>query len=192
MRPKTFVRLLIVVIVAALWPFEVRPASGDGPAIGFNPTAVTVKTGQTFYLTVEVQAVPDLYAWQLDVDYNEANLELVSIQTGPHLRSDQSQEYVLPPTLTPGLAEKAAATRLSSHIGVDGTGTVAYVSFRALKDTAATTVTLKNIKLVDRNGIEISKALVNSGRGAVTISATAPAYVQPPIGPYVLIPLISR
>jgi hypothetical protein len=51
---------------------------------------------------------------------------------------------------------------------------------------------LKNTKLVDRNGIEITKALVNSGRCAVTISATAPAYIQPPIGPFVLLPVILK
>jgi hypothetical protein len=114
MRPKTLFRLLTVVILAVLWPLKTPPASSDSPAIGFYPIAVTVKTGQTFYLTAEVQAVTDLYAWQRR-DYNEANLELISVSTGPHSarinprnisshqRSPRGWPRKLPPPASPAI-----------------------------------------------------------------------------------------
>ena len=192
MQFKTFFHFLTLLSLAALLLLNSTPTQSAAPTIGFTPTAVTVQTGQIFYLSVIVNDVIDLYAWQIDVDYSETYLDLLYITTGPFLRSNDIAEYFLPPTYSLGLAARAAATRLSSHTGLNGAGTIAHAFFKAIKDTTSTSVTIKNSKLVDRNAIEISKTLINSGRSSVTINANAPVYIQPLAGPTVFVPFVRR
>ncbi len=150
---------------------------------GFSPDAITVQTGQTFYLTVVVNDISDLYACQSDINYSTTYLEMVNAVKGPFLDSDGAQTYFVAPTIEPGKARHGALTRMGCDEGVDGSGTIVYIVFRALKKTTGTTVSLGNILLVDRNAQNIDKGLLNSGRCRITISDEAPALTQPPVEP---------
>jgi hypothetical protein len=167
------------------------------PQLGCNPLALTVKTGQTFYITVAVTDTTDLYAWQMDASYYHQYLEFVSIAPGNHLREDGALYYKVSPTIVPGSTTDemrlAAYTRLSKHTGMDGNGAIAHIYFRALaQNLSGTNVTLNDTKLVDRNALEITKSLVNSGRCKVIISNTAPELEQDPVGELIFMPTTFR
>jgi len=79
-------------------------------------------------------------------------------------------------------------------MGVNGNGKILYIFLRAVKQKLdGTNVTLNDIKLVDRNALEISKSLANSGYCKVIISDTAPPLIQPPVGVQKLfLPLVRK
>jgi len=191
---KNAVLVMVLLVAAALSLVSASGATAATTTVGFaQQPRITVRTGQSFYLTVAVTDASDLYGWQFDTEYNSTYLEFIRVARGPMLSSDGASAYLVPPSVQPGKALHVAATRLARDAGVSGSGEVAYVFFRALKDTPSTgtTVSLKNVLLVDRNALEIERSYVNGGRCGVVISASAPEYVQPPVeGAY--LPLVLR
>lgn len=196
MTRKTMLLTLVVFIPALAVLLLTRfPATAATAYLGCKPAFLTVKTGQTFYLTVAVTDTIDLYAWQFDADYNGTYLEFLRVVPGNQLRTDGAAHYYIAPVnnTTSTIAERAAATRLSQHVGVDGSGEIAYVFFRAIKQyTTGTNVSLKSTLLVDRNALSISKTLVNSGNCKVTVRDTADELIQPPVGELIFLPVILR
>ncbi len=101
------IRKSIVIILATLIPlgvlaFFIHAASAATALIGCSPTSLTVKTGQTFYITVAVTNTTDLYAWQMDATYYPAYLEYVAIFSGEHLRIDGASDYLVKPVIISG------------------------------------------------------------------------------------------
>ena len=165
---------LAVLMVGAVLALMCIPASGAGTAsIGFSPATVTVQTGAVFSLTVVVNDVIDLYGLQLDASYNDEYLEFVNAEAGTMPGSDDVSTYFATPAAEAGEILHGAITRLSNDAGIDGSGTIVEVFFRALKDTTGTYVKIENPQLVDRNGQDISRSYINSGRCKVIISADA-------------------
>ncbi len=192
---KSLLILLVTLIPIAAILFLMRGAAAATPKIGCNPYNLTVKTGQTFYITVAVTDTNDLYAWQMDASYYPAYLEFVRLVPGDHLRSDGTRYYLVKPGIVTGSTTNemrlAAYTRLSRNTGINGSGNVAHLFFRAVKQKLdGTSVTLNHTKLVDRNALEISKSLANSGQCKVYISDSAPALIQPAVGELEFLPAI--
>jgi hypothetical protein len=172
--------------------FFMQSASAADASIGCIPYNLTVKTGQTFYITVAVTDTIDLYAWQINARYYPEYLEFVGIVSGDHLRSDGALGYSVAPVIVPNISindmQLAAYTRLGKDAGINGSGEIAYILFRAVKQKLnGSTITLHDIVLVDRNALEISKSTANSGQCKITISDTAP-----PIGPRLYLPTIRQ
>ena len=185
----------ILIPIAAL-VFMLQDSAAAGPTFGCKPYNLTVKTGQMFYFTVAVTDTIDLYAWQMDATYYPEYLEFQNMVVGNHLISDGALHYLVNPTLVTGVSTNeirlAAYTRLSKDVGIDGSGTIAYFFFKAVKKkTDGTNVTLNDRKLVDRNALEVSSSLTNSGHCKVIISDTAPPLIQPALNPLYL-PTILR
>lgn len=134
----------------------------------------------------------------MDARYYPAYLEYVRVVPGDHLQSDGASAYLVEPVLVPGgtvsEATLSAQTRLSRDTGVSGNGKILYIFLRAVKQKLdSTPVTLNDIKLVDRNALEISKSLANSGLCRVIISDSAPPLIQPPVGEQRLfLPLVRK
>jgi hypothetical protein len=194
-RPKTLSLCLLALGITALLfapGGTPRGAAAATTAVGPDPIALTVRTGQTFYVTIAVADVTDLYAWQADVTYSATYLEYVRVVAGDFLCPAGTSHFWVPPVTSPGLLDNLADTRLSEDAGVDGSGHLFYVVFRALSDTSGTNVRVTNARLVDRNALEIDKTYINSGNCRVTISATAPVLIQPPLEDNVYLPQALR
>ncbi|MCS7248325.1 MAG: cohesin domain-containing protein [Anaerolineales bacterium] len=197
---KKFAFLLFSITLALIavgW--LTRPAAQAATAkVSCREGNFTVRTGQTFYVTLVVTDTQDLYAWQFDAAFNPQYLEFVTMLPGNHLRSDGAQHFVVPPVVvnvgsTTKEARYAAATRLSKNTGVNGSGQLAHVMFKALEQkTDGTTIDLKNIILADRNALEIAKDYVNSADCKVTIRDNAPVFTQPPVGELIFLPAVIR
>jgi len=197
MKRRLILIFLVMLIPIGAFLFMAHQASAATAKLGCNPLDLTVKTGQTFYITVAVTDTTDLYAWQMDATYYHQYLEFVRIAPGDHLRQDGALYYKATPTVVPGSTTDemrlAAYTRLSKHTGIDGNGSIAHIYFRALsQNLGGTNVTLNDTKLVDRNALEISKSLANSGHCKVIISTSAPELEQYPVGELIFLPSILR
>lgn len=184
MRKRIFLPILglVVAVVAVVLSGATSSATSTNTEIGFSPTTVTVQTGQTFYVTVVVNNISDLYGWQLDAKYNTEYLEFVKVEEGTLLKSDGASTYFTAPTTEPeGSSYEAlheAVTRLSRDVGVDGSGAIVHIFFRAIKDKSGTTVSLQQPQLVDCNAEDINRNYINHGKCSVTISADVPVYEQ--------------
>mgnify|MGYP000626431575 CR=1 FL=1 len=175
-----------------------RPAAQAGTAkVGCQPQNLTVRTGQTFYVSLVVTDTLDLYAFQFDTTFNNQYLEYLTLLPGAQLRSDGAKDFVVAPQLkiapTTNEALNAATTRLSQDVGVNGSGALAHILFRALKQkTDGLTIDLNDILLVDRNALEISKDYVNGADCKVIIRDDAPVLIQPPVGELLFLPTVVR
>jgi hypothetical protein len=176
--------------LAALW--LTRSGNSATPLLGCKPGALTVRTGQTFYFTVAVTDTTDLYAWQFDMTFNPIYLEFISVMPGDHLVSDGAAGYFVQPVSTSNEVQLAAYTRLSENVGVDGSGNIAYVYFRAKKATTGYNATLNDRVVVNRNALDVTYSPYNSYHCKVIISDSAPVYAQPGVGFPANVPLILK
>jgi hypothetical protein len=181
----SFLALILVVLVLG-------NSKAAGPKLGCQPLDLQVKTGQTFYFTVYVTDVVDLYAWQFDMTYNPTYLEFVRVVHGDHLRQDGSGYYFVRPISATGEVQLAAYTRLAQDVGVDGSGAIAHVFFKAKQatGTGTTSASFNQTILVDRNALDISKSVNASCKAK--ISNTAPILIQPPVGEVLFLPEMFR
>ena len=175
--------LMILTLLIAVAGIGLNTDGATGTGAGFSPSAVTVQTGQTFYLTVVVNDVNDLYGCQCDIEYNTEYLEMIDAVAGDFLGSDGADTYFAAPEIEPGKIQHGALTRLSRDEGIAGSGVIFHLSFRALKETSGKMVSLKNIQLVDRNARDIDKDYLNSGRCRITIDDEAALYIQSELVP---------
>jgi hypothetical protein len=198
MRQQLLPILLALMLTLGLYgTLSPERSVAQTPQMGCMPYQLTVRTGQTFYIPVIVSDTLDLYAWQFSASYTGQYLEFITLLPGRHLRSDGAQVYRVRPQVKPGTTtyelSLAAETRLARASGVNGSGTLAYLQFRALRQkTDGTTVTFSAMQLVDRNALEISKSLINSGKCRVIIRDDAPLLQQPLVGELVYLPMIRR
>ncbi|MBN2501677.1 MAG: hypothetical protein JXB38_12920 [Anaerolineales bacterium] len=189
---KKIIYLLVAILlpVLALLVLARQPAVATTAYLGCKPATLTVKTGQSFYLTVAVTDTLDLYAWQFNADYIETYLEFQRILPGNHLYTDGASYYYIQPVDSGTEAQRAAATRLSRHQGIDGSGEIAYIFFRAkTQKTDGTIVDLRETLLVDHNALEITKTLFNNSDCRVYIKNDVDELIQPPVGEVVYMPL---
>ncbi len=192
MNRKLSLILQAVALAAAVALLLTHRSSGATPKLGCNPYTLTVKTGQTFYFTVAVTDTVDIYAWQFDMTYSPTYLEFLGVYPGDHLKSDGAASYFAQPVSAPGEVQLAAYTRLGEDAGVDGSGNIAHVYFRALKATSGYSATINDHLLVDRNALEMSYGAYNSFHCRVIISDSAPVYAQPGVGNPANLPLIVK
>lgn len=186
--------LSVVGLVSAGLIIGVHAIQAATTQFGCPAEILTVQTGQTFYFTVVVSDVVDLYGWQSDFRYDPNTLELISVDPGPFLRSDGTEQFTLEPKLSAGQVERVAVTRLSSFTGAYGGGAVAYLTFKAIQDTGTspTIAKVENAILVDSNAQELEKELIQSGECRVVIRDDAPIFNQPPIGGLIFLPMVKR
>ena len=188
------VTLCVAAILAVGLCWTARRAGAQTPQLGCPSGTLTVRTGQRIYFTVVVSDVLDLYAWQADVTYNATYLAYDGITIGDFLQGDGAAQHTIGPVETSGKLDDVAVTRLSRHTGQDGSGTIAYLFFTALKDTGtgSTSAKVSNAVLVDRNALEIEKSYINSGNCWAKIDDDAPLLVQPLLGSRAYLPLVIR
>jgi hypothetical protein len=183
---------LVFFIAISLTLLVLGSSKAADPKLGCQPLELQVQTGQTFYFTVYVTDVVDLYAWQFDLTYSPTYLEFVRVVHGDHLRQDVTGYYFVKPISATGEVQLAAYTRLAEDVGVDGSGAIAHVFFKAKQatGTGTTTASFNQTILVNRNALDISKSVNASCKAK--ISGTVPPLIQPPVGEVLFLPELFK
>jgi hypothetical protein len=157
-------------------------AAGDlafGSTILIEPPTLTVNQNQTFSLDISVESITDLYAYQFDVSFDPLILSALSIDEGSFLQGGGATFYA-PGTIDngSGTVNLTANTLLGPGPGIDGTGILATLWFKAL-NPVTTTVSLLNVQLLDSNINEISAPIQNSTTVTVQDVPTPPVVPTP-------------
>jgi hypothetical protein len=124
-----------------------------------------------FDVFVFIAGAEDLAAFQFTMEYDEAYLELVSIDVGPFLGTSEREVYVLPPVLVPGsIAYSAITLPEEGTSGATGDGDLAIVRFRSLA-LGETEIALKDVLLEQSDG---DKTEIDGQNTTVTITDQEP------------------
>ncbi len=136
---KMMILVMIVVLVGGVF----------GQAILYleNPNS-EIKTGDEFYINVNVSAVVDLYGVQLDFKFCPDILGHIDIDEGDFLNSDGVGTFTWPPdTSISDLLQNYVISRTGNVTGLNGSGNIARIKFKALSGGSCD-LGLLNTKLV--------------------------------------------
>ena len=106
----------------------------QGPALRMSPKAVTTSRNETVDIDIVAEEVDVLLAAHIVLDFDAAKLELQSVTAGETFLEQYGGEVVMP---EPGIDNAGGRLDLSvgvaggSQAGVEGTGTLARLRFRA-------------------------------------------------------------
>jgi len=97
-----------------------------------DPPIITTSSYEEFTVSIKVADVVDLMAWEISMSFNLAAVECVSIEEGPFLKQywDTHFEFVIDNTA--GKIVAFSTLTWPAWTGMNGSGTLAKVTFRCL------------------------------------------------------------
>ena len=153
-------------ILSALTLFA--PAVFADVMVSISPSIGFVAPASTVLLDVRVTGVPDLFAFQFDIEFDPAVLSAGSNTEGSFLPGGGATFFI------PGSVDNIAgiisftADTLTGFVpGVNGSGSLALIEFTAIA-SGASAVKLSNVVLLDSALNDIAAGTAN---GSVTVSA---------------------
>jgi Cohesin domain/PEP-CTERM motif len=146
------------------------------PIISVQPDLSTVSLGSSFFLDINIADVSDLFGFQFDLFYDPAMLTATDIVNGGFFADGDS--FFIPGAIDDLLGTIAftASTLLGPIVGVDGSGTLARVSFKA-KSSGTSAVGLTSVLLLDSG---LSEIAADAQGGSVKVNAGDVAPVPEP------------
>jgi ABC-type transport system substrate-binding protein len=131
-------------------------------SVSVDPSTLYVGPGQSFNISIRVSNVRDLYLWVFSIQWNPATLEYISITEGGFLRNGSSTTGILIKSVnrTGGYLEAAACSRLGNVPGVNGSGILANITFRA-KAPGSSLLDMYFVGLLDSNLSSIPSTIMN-------------------------------
>jgi len=151
-----------------LWSiFFVASACADS-ILSIQPSNTSIAVGSTFAVDVNISNVSDLYAFQFDLTFTPGLLSAISITEGSFLSGGG------PATFLPGTINNAtgtitfnAGTLIGPISGVNGSGTLVIIDFKALA-AGTSPINIANITLLDSTLSSMSSTAAN---GAAMVSS---------------------
>jgi hypothetical protein len=156
MKKKTVLWALSVLVVAAVLGTYSPRIQAEGAVMYIDPPVVSgIDLGTTFKINVTMSNVVDLYGWQFSLYYRGDFLNASKIEEGPFLKThpDTDNTIFLAPVMTDTYNSThgliiASSTLSQVQGGVNGSGTLATVTFK-VKQPSSSTLHLTDTKLVD-------------------------------------------
>lgn len=154
-------KLLAGLSCVALAGFLGTPAGAA--TLTIDPASMTVTAGTTFTVDVSVEGVTDLYGYGFAVGFDPAILEALGIAEGAFLPGGGATLFI-DGTIdnTGGTITDTGGVLNGGVIGVDGSGVLATVTFRALA-TGSSAISLFNPILLDSNLADIAADALAAG-----------------------------
>ncbi|MBT4916990.1 hypothetical protein HN709_02425 [Candidatus Peregrinibacteria bacterium] len=152
---------------------------GGGPVISIDGVS-TVSTGDTISLSVNVKDSIDLYAYGLDIEYDETFLNYLSIEESFFLGPEGETSFFT--ALENGNAGKliVANSRLGDVLGVDGDGTFFTVSFEVVGTDGDS-----EVSFLSSSFLSDSLGNVPAGYNGITLNVAGAENVDDVSGGYV-------
>ncbi|GGC05636.1 cohesin domain-containing protein [Pseudoduganella buxea] len=144
------------------------------PILSTNVSTPSIGMGQMFSVSIQVDDVNDLYAYQFDLAFDPGLVAIAGVVEGSFLPGGG------PTIFNPGLVDNTTG-RLSFTLGsliddfpgVSGSGELVRVDFMALLATGTTSFELENFILLDSSLLDIAASPPLAG--AVTVVPTPPS-----------------
>ena len=152
---KTFFRIALISI--AVWLAAVAPAAAQtGTVVRVQPAFQQVAPGATFTLTIQIDNVVNLYAFEILVSFPPDKLEVVSASHGDFL---EGPFLGLITWDDDGGTVTAIVSQQNPTEPQTGSGTLVVINFQALGDRTDADIVLSEVTLSDHNGFEIPCSL---------------------------------
>ena len=125
------------------------------PHVGYALSEDTIHVSDIITLDISAENIYDLAGWQFDIAFDPAVLEAIAVSEGDFLKTGGGATFFQKETIdnTTGKITKLSSARLSED-GVDGTGTLLSVTFKA-KTAGQTQLKLENFQLAAITGMSI-------------------------------------
>lgn len=154
-------RLLNVVFLLCL----AAPCGSAGVVLSINPAVASVLSGSDVTLSVDISGVSDLYAWQFDLTFDPAILQVQSQTEGDFL-SSAGPTFFISGFLDTGSITNIADALEGSGPGADGSGTLLNLNLLGL-GIGTSALSVSNVFLLDSLGNDIP---FTSSDSAITIT----------------------
>ena len=122
------------------------------PSIGYTFSQTPIHADNTFTLGINAETVFDLAGWQFDIAFDPAALEAISVSEGDFLKMGGGSTFFQSGTIdnASGKITGLSTARLSNR-GVNGTGTILQVTFKA-RSPGETELALQNFQFGSSTG----------------------------------------
>ena len=150
---KTIFRIALISIAVLL--AAVAPAAAQtGTIVRVDPAYKLVRQGDEFVLTIQIDDVVNLYAFEILVSFPPDKLEVVSASHGDFLEGPFLVDLITPDneagTVTAIVSQRNPAEPQS------GSGKLVVITFQALGDRTDADIVLSAVTLSDNNGFPIA------------------------------------
>ena len=131
-----------------------------------SPASQTVNKDDEFTIDIEILDVNDLYGFQFDVGYNNTILEYEGVTLGNFLGEPYNgitgEALWIPMKESLGKIEDIACVRFVTPEGVDGSGVLITITFKAI-GLGHSNINLEEVQLIDSNSNEIEATISHGG-----------------------------
>jgi PKD repeat protein len=131
-KEKSLCWLFMIVIVTTVFMNIVTVSSPSSTIVLVEPSISGAVPGKTFTVDVEIENVDNLYSYQVNMSFDPNILEYVNVTEGDILKEQPEGTITVPPLVEDGWVLFFWSTK-SQYSGVDGSGTLATVEFKALE-----------------------------------------------------------
>lgn len=169
---RTRLLVLLLSLAALVIRGPLAEAESPDPIVRLAPASVQVNAGETVQITVEIEDIANLGAFQFDLTYDPTIVAVESITLGDFPDSTGRNVNPLGPRIEAGKAVYGAFS-FGDAAGPAGSGTLAIITLKALAG-GETPLGLQNVQVVDVSGTRIP---ISTAGATVTVSGTAPAPV---------------
>jgi hypothetical protein len=151
-------------------PTATSTPPGGPRVVRIEPDSQGALTGSTVTVSVAVDAVNNLGAYEFTLAFDQAVVEFVSVSNGPFLGSTGRPVFCPPPTVGANTVRFACVTTGSTPDGPSGSGVLSVLDFLA-SGPGPSTMDLFDVGLANPRGVSIS-ADVQDGTVTVTLGPT--------------------
>ena len=157
-----------------VWPEQVAAAS-----LGLQPAGVQIAAGRVFSQTIRLQDVSNLGAFQADVVFDPAVVQVEAVTLGAFLGST-GRAVLAPPAAIDNVAGRVrwGAGSFGPQAGASGSGDVATIRFRAV-GAGETALAFEQVLLVDAQSSPLELGSVAGSR--VTVGGSVPKRILLPL-----------
>lgn len=191
MKGKLLYLLAIVIMLTSglfLTSPTFRSSKADfaTPTLYIDPQTTIAEVDETFSINVSVAEVTDLYGWEFKLYYLNDILNATEVTEGPFLKAGGNTYFTGGPSETEGILNDYNTTHGRIHIwctlleeipGVNGTGPLATITFKATK-TGTSNLALSKTFLINSKVIEIPHETID-GDFSATVHDVAIKDVTP-------------
>jgi len=156
MKPKK-THLMQIAVLIAISLFIMTPVLAEAASIYLDPAKPPVSHNEEFTVSVKIDSVSDLSAYQFDINYKPRHYEIVKVEEGSFLNNNSTDStFFLVPDSSDSNLVTIACTRMGKTGGIDGSGTLVNITFRSkTSGNAKINIVGDSVRLLDTNGQKI-------------------------------------
>lgn len=153
MKPEK-THLMRVAVLIAICLFIMIPVFAEGASVYLDPAKPRVSQNEEFTVSVKIDSVSDLSAYQFDINFKPRHYEIVKVEEGSFLNNNGTDStFFLAPDSSDSNLVTIACTRIGKIGGIDGSGTLVNITFRSkTSGNAKINIVGDSVRLLDSNG----------------------------------------